>query len=422
MRSSRGSAPGSFAAWTRPRRRRVRPRDEGPQRLQIPPIARVGPREFEAARKVPEALLVHEETKRFLSELALPDIRVAVELRSEVAHRVVQVERADPAESHGLVDRLEERLVAVSRPEVVARRERVACVHADPEAIRMGRAFHHLGELLEPIADDGARSRRILQDREHVRGVRVLEAPVEARRDRPDGVRLAPPDVGSRVEDHVADSEDLSPIELLHERDAAVVERVIVRSREVDQIVRVNDRARDPVRGHRLLERLRLLRRNRLRISKHAWTARKNLDCVGPDRLAALRGERDALRNRDVGAEVHRSPDAGIASTRMSLPMCGLAATVDASPPASLAYSARYSPASFRAFTTRYESVKWFSPCANESASSSHRPSSTHFRTTESRRNSSTSRSSSNRATVVSTPMKVTSKRLSSSNSVIASS
>src|SRR5438093_581811 len=174
--------------------------------------------------------------------------------------------------------------------------------------------------------DDGARSRRILQDREHVRGVRVLEAPVEARRDRLDGVRLAPPDVGSRVEDHVPDSEDLSPVELLHERDAAVVERVIVRSREVDQIVRVNDRARYPVRGHRLLERLRLLRRNRLRISKHAWTARKNLDRVGPDRLAALRGERDALRNRDVGAEVHRSPDAGIASARMSLPMCGSAA------------------------------------------------------------------------------------------------
>src|SRR5207249_7030955 len=149
MRSSRGSATGSFAAWTRPRRRRIRPRDEGPQRLQVPPIARIGPREFEAARKVPEALLVHEETKRLLPELPLPDIRVAVELRSEVAHRIVQVERADSPESDGLFDCPEERLVAVSRPEVVARRERVACVHADPEAIRMGRALHDLGELLE---------------------------------------------------------------------------------------------------------------------------------------------------------------------------------------------------------------------------------------------------------------------------------
>src|SRR5207247_1453145 len=131
----------------------------------------------------------------------------------------------------------------------------------------------------------------------NVRGVRVLEGPVQARRNRLDGVRLAPADVGSRVENHVPDSEDLGAVELLHERNAAVVERVIVRSREVDQIVRVNDRASDSVRGHRLLERLRLLGRNRFRVSEHPRTAGENLDRVGPDRLAALRGERDALRD-----------------------------------------------------------------------------------------------------------------------------
>src|SRR3989449_1341145 len=308
MHSSRGSATGSFAAWTRPRRRRVRPRDEGLQRLQVPPIAGVGPGELEASREFPEALLVHEETKRLLPELPLPDVRVAVEFRSEVAHRVVQVERPYPTESDALVDRPEERLVALPRPEVVARGERVACVDADPEAVRMGRAFHHLGELLESIADDRARPRRILQDREHIWGVRVLEAPVQACRDRLDGVRLTPPQVGSRVENHVPNSEDLGTIELLHERNAAVVEGVFVRACEVDQIVRVNDRARNPVRRHRFLERLRLLRRNRLRVSEHPRTAGENLNRVGPDRLAALRGERDALRDRDVGAEVHRSP------------------------------------------------------------------------------------------------------------------
>src|SRR6267143_2534041 len=184
MRSSHGSATGSFAAWTRPRRRRVRPRDEGPQRLQVPPIAGIGPRELEAARKVPEALFVHQETKRLLPELPLPDIRVPVELRSEVAHRIVQVERADPTESDGLLNRPKERLVAVPRPEVVARGERMARVDADPETVRMGRAFHDLGELLKPIADDRPRARGVLQDREDIRAVRVFEAPVQARRER----------------------------------------------------------------------------------------------------------------------------------------------------------------------------------------------------------------------------------------------
>src|SRR5881296_2321707 len=119
MRSSRGSATGSFAAWTRPRRRRIRPHDEGPQRLQVPPIAGIGPGELEAAREFPETLLIHEETKRLLPEFALPDVRVADELQSYVAHRVVQVERADPTESDGLVDCPKERRVAVPCSEVV---------------------------------------------------------------------------------------------------------------------------------------------------------------------------------------------------------------------------------------------------------------------------------------------------------------
>src|SRR3989442_6275529 len=148
MLSSRGSPAGSFAAGRGPRRRRVRPRDEGPQSLQIPPIAGIGPGQLEAAWQFPETFLVHEETKRFLSELAVPDVRVAVELRSEVAHRVVQVERADPAESDGLVDCPEQRLVAVSRPEVVARGERVACVNADTDAVPICRTRHHLRELV----------------------------------------------------------------------------------------------------------------------------------------------------------------------------------------------------------------------------------------------------------------------------------
>src|SRR5256712_11414087 len=142
MRRSRGSGTGSFAAWTRPRCRRVPPRDEGPQRLQVSPIAGIGPGELEAAREFPETLLVHEETKRLLPELAFPDIRVAVELRSEVAHRIVQVKRADPTECGGFVNRPEERLVAAPRPELVARGERVARVDADPAAGRRGCAFH----------------------------------------------------------------------------------------------------------------------------------------------------------------------------------------------------------------------------------------------------------------------------------------
>src|SRR5438876_616514 len=158
---------------------------------------------------------VHEESERLFPELPLPDILVAVEIRSEVPHRIVQVKRADSPEAHRLVDGPEERLVAVPDSEVVARRERMAGVDADPEAVRMGGTFHHVGELLEPVSDDGPRTRRVLQDRKYVRGARMLETPIQTPRDRLDRVRLALPHVGSRMEYHVQDPEELSPVELL---------------------------------------------------------------------------------------------------------------------------------------------------------------------------------------------------------------
>src|SRR5438093_115184 len=236
-----------------------------------------------------EPLLVHEESERLFPELPLPDILVAVEIRSEVPHRIVQVKRADSPEAHRLVDGPEERLVAVPGSEVVARRERMAGVDADPEAVRMGGTFHHVGELLEPVSDDGPRTRRVLQDRKYVRGARMLETPIQTPRDRLDRVRLALPHVGSRMEYHVPDPEELSPVELLHERLATVLEGVLVRPGVVDQVVPMDDRTRNPVGGHRLLERLRLLRGNRLRPAEHARTPGENLDRVGPDRLPALR-------------------------------------------------------------------------------------------------------------------------------------
>src|SRR2546428_609141 len=215
---------------------------------------------------------------------------------------------AFPIGADGLIDCPQAPLVAAPRQEVVPGGERVEGVAADPGATRMRGAFHHFGELLEPIPDEGAGARRVLEDREDVRGVRVLETPVQTRRDRLDGVRLAPAHVGSRVEDDVPYAEELGPVELFDERVAAVRERVVVRSREVDEIVRVDDRACDAVRGQRLPERGRFFRPDRLRPAEHPWAAGENLDRIGADGLAALRRQCDALRDGDVGAEEHAPP------------------------------------------------------------------------------------------------------------------
>src|SRR5947209_1444081 len=301
MGSSRGSAIASFAAWSPRGRRRVRAFDERPKRLEVFLVPCIPAREFKAARNPAEMFLVHEESERLFSEFPLPDVLVAVEIRSEVAHRIIQMERADPSQADGLANRAEQRLVAFPRSEIVARGEGVAGVDADPEAVHMGASLDDLGELLEPGANDGPLPRRVLEDREDVGRVRMVKGPVEAFGRRPDRRGLPLPPVARRMEDHVADAEGLRPVEFLDERLAAVLDRVVVRTAQVDEVVRVNHRADDPVFLEVLPESLRLLRRQRLRPPKHPRAAGENLNRLGPDRPAAFWRQGDVLRDWDVG-------------------------------------------------------------------------------------------------------------------------
>src|SRR2546425_4844405 len=321
MGSSRGSAVASFAAWSLRGGRRVRAFDERAERLQVFLVPGVPAREFEAARNPAELFLVHEESERLFSEFPLPDVLMAVQVRSEVAHRIVQMKRADPSQADGLANRADERVVTFPRSEIVARGEGVARVDADPEAVRMGAPFDDFRELLEPRANDASLARRVLKDREDVGRVRMVKGPVEALRRRPDRGGLPLPSVARRMKDHVADAEGLRPVEFLDERLAAVFDRVVVRTAEVDQVVRVDHRADDPVFLEVLAEPLRLLRRQGLRAPKHPRATRENLNRLGPDRPAAFGRQCDVLRNRDVGPEVHGSPVGPITFARMSLPI-----------------------------------------------------------------------------------------------------
>src|SRR6266540_4450971 len=170
-----GSGTGSFAGWRPRRRRRVRARDERAKRLQIPTVAALLARKFQAAGQLAEAFVVHQEAERLLAELAFPDVLVTVPMGPQVADGVVQVECADVAQPDRLVDRPHESVVSVPRAEVVSGGEGVARVDADPESFRVSGSLDDLRELLEPRSDHGALSRRVLEDREDVRGARVLE-------------------------------------------------------------------------------------------------------------------------------------------------------------------------------------------------------------------------------------------------------
>src|SRR5438445_637563 len=148
-----------------------------------------------------------------IPEVPLPDVLVSIEVRSQIADRVVQVKRADSSQADRLADRAEECVVALPRSEVVARGKGVARVDADSKAVRVGAPLDDLGELLEPGADHGPLSRRVLEDREDVGRVRMVEGPVEALGRCPDRRGLPFPSVAGRMKDHIADSEGLCPVD-----------------------------------------------------------------------------------------------------------------------------------------------------------------------------------------------------------------
>src|SRR3990170_997202 len=131
-------------------RRRVR-RDEGAERLQVLPIPSVRPRVLQAARDHSEPSVVHEEREEVGPDPALADVLVPVEVAPEVPLGVVQVERPDPPQADRRVDPPEEVLVPVPRADVVPRCERVARVHAHPEAIRVGGRLNDVRELLAGV-------------------------------------------------------------------------------------------------------------------------------------------------------------------------------------------------------------------------------------------------------------------------------
>ena len=233
---------------------------------------------------------------------------MAVGPRSQVALRVVEVKRSNARQPHGPLDVPQQSVVPLPRTEVVARGERMACVDAHREPLGMRTAFHDLRELREGVPDDAALAGGDLEDREDVGSRRVVEGPIQTRGDRLERIGFPLAEVCPRMEDDVPDAEHLRPIQFLHECRAAVAQSVFLRRSEVDQVVRMDDRAGQPMLFHVLLERLGLLGRDWFRLAEHSWAPRKDLNRLAADAPAAGRGEGDALRNRDVSPEIHGVP------------------------------------------------------------------------------------------------------------------
>src|SRR5256885_15626004 len=107
----------------------------------------VGPR-LEQHRKLREAPLSEEHAQSVLAELTLAEDRVTVAVRAERGRRVVQVERPQAGEPDFPIELVDHRPERDRLADLVPRREEVARVEADAEALAGARDVDHLREFI----------------------------------------------------------------------------------------------------------------------------------------------------------------------------------------------------------------------------------------------------------------------------------
>ena len=76
-----------------------------------------------------------------------------VDARPQLAQRIVEMERADRAQSDEPHQIAHRSLVAFARTDVVTRREQMARVDAHAHVLGRADAAHDVGEMLEAVAD-----------------------------------------------------------------------------------------------------------------------------------------------------------------------------------------------------------------------------------------------------------------------------
>src|SRR5512139_4199833 len=103
-----------------------------------------------------EASILQEEFEPRESNLALPDVLVTIEPRSQITLRVVEVEVLEPFQADHVMEPAHRFLVGLGTAEVIAGCEAVAGVEADPETTAIPSPAEDEGDILKGGPEIGA--------------------------------------------------------------------------------------------------------------------------------------------------------------------------------------------------------------------------------------------------------------------------
>ena len=170
--------------------------------------------------------------------MPLADPLVPVDAAPERLLRVVQVKGSDVLEAEHPVHLFERLLVALIGGQVVAGREHVTRVDADPDALKGLDPLQKVPHVLEAMPEAGALPGGELdQDVRGLRGVgRARERAGDPLRRSLDPLCLPLPHVGSRMHDQVGNAEPRAAFELVDEGVERLPAKRPVGARQVDEV------------------------------------------------------------------------------------------------------------------------------------------------------------------------------------------
>src|SRR5450756_1849601 len=153
---------------------------ERAQQADVIGHVRTSVRQLDDGGKVPEGAVVHHVTESLEPYLSHADMFVTVEVRAALTLRIVHVNQHQPLQTDEPVELLERRVKSRGRGDVVPCGEHVACIKAEAEPRRRARDVEDRPELLELVADRGARPGGRLEEQHGLAG-----CPLQRRRHRP---------------------------------------------------------------------------------------------------------------------------------------------------------------------------------------------------------------------------------------------
>ncbi|MEJ2357420.1 MAG: hypothetical protein P8Y13_04970 [Deinococcales bacterium] len=166
---------------------------------------------------------------------------MAVLVAAERVLRVVEVDRRQPGQIDGPVERRQRGLVPVLVAEVVAGDEGVAGVEADTQVPGVVHAPQDLPELVEVRAQRAALPCRVLEQDARFEVGSGGEDLIQRARHTLDAGLHPFAHVGARVEHEAGHAQAVAAFELISQRREGLLAHLGVGAREVDQVARVRD-------------------------------------------------------------------------------------------------------------------------------------------------------------------------------------